>query len=206
MDDGTIAGRKAGDGRADALSRLHQPVPVPAALPRRSPLTHADMTDVAAPRRIAGAFCFGTGPMQDPMPSGQLSSRAIVELCASPSTRMPRFSSARATATSPRSPRIYAHAVRHGTASFEIEPPDESRDDATVRDAAPPADILFWSPSLTARSWATPMPGLIARGRPIAGRVEDSIYVAPRSQRRGIGRALLDAPDRRVRSGAAFVR
>jgi len=41
--------------------------------------------------------------------------------------------------------RIYDHAVRHGTASFEIEPPDE-----------------------------------------------DTMYVAASSQRRGIGRALLE--------------
>ena len=36
------------------------------------------------------------------------------------------------------------------------------------------------------------MPGLIAPGRPITGAVEDSIYVAPRSHRRGVGRALIE--------------
>ena len=36
--------------------------------------------------------------------------------------------------------------------------------------------------------------------------VEDSIYVAPQAQRRGVGRALLDAPDRGVGSAAASAR
>jgi len=39
MEDGTIVGRKAVMGRALALSRLHQPVPVLVALPRRPSLS-----------------------------------------------------------------------------------------------------------------------------------------------------------------------
>ncbi len=42
---------QGGDGRADALSRLHQPVPVPAAPLRRPPLTHRNGIGIAAPRR-----------------------------------------------------------------------------------------------------------------------------------------------------------
>ena len=50
------------DGRADALSRLHQPVPVHAALPRRSPLSRSAELRIAAPRPSAGAFFYwGTG-------------------------------------------------------------------------------------------------------------------------------------------------
>jgi phosphinothricin acetyltransferase len=85
---------------------------------------------------------------------------------------------------------IYAKAVRHGTASFEIEPPDE-------REMKRRYDELRASgyPFLVAEA-----DGIIAgyayagahRARPAYRfSVEDSIYIAPRSQRRGIGRALL---------------
>jgi phosphinothricin acetyltransferase len=86
--------------------------------------------------------------------------------------------------------RIYAHAVKHGTASFELEPPDE-------------AEIARRLEALLARRF----PYLIAaqdgvilgyayagpyRARPAYDWcVEDSIYIAPDMQRRGIGRLLL---------------
>ena len=56
--DGGRHGRRpqGGDGRADALSRLHQPVPVPAAPVRRSPLTPATGSDFCAPAMSRGAF------------------------------------------------------------------------------------------------------------------------------------------------------
>jgi L-amino acid N-acyltransferase YncA len=75
--------------------------------------------------------------------------------------------------------RIYADAVLHGTASFEIDPPDR---DEMARRFAELAGGGF--PYLVAQSAGT-----------VAGyrwTVEDSIYVAADSQRRGIGRALLD--------------
>jgi L-amino acid N-acyltransferase YncA len=87
--------------------------------------------------------------------------------------------------------RIYAHAVRHGTASFELDPPDEA--EMTRRQRA----LLGGGyPYLVAQ-----VDGTIA-GYAYAGAyrmrpayrwtVEDSVYIAPEAQRRGIGRALLE--------------
>jgi phosphinothricin acetyltransferase len=87
--------------------------------------------------------------------------------------------------------KIYADAVRHGTASFELEPPDE-------------ADMAARQNALLAKNF----PYLVAeRAGAVAGYayagpyrtrpaydwcIEDSIYVAPDCYRQGIGRALLE--------------
>jgi L-amino acid N-acyltransferase YncA len=87
--------------------------------------------------------------------------------------------------------RIYADAVRHGTASFEIDPPDQD-------EMARRFDVLAASgfPYLVAQSTRTVVGYAYAgpyRAWPAyRWTVEDSIYVAPDGQRRGIGRALLD--------------
>jgi L-amino acid N-acyltransferase YncA len=86
--------------------------------------------------------------------------------------------------------RIYAGAVVHGTATFEIEPPDE-------------AEMARRQQALLARSYpylVAERAGIIA-GYAYAGPyrdrraydwcVEDSIYVAPQFHRQGIGRLLL---------------
>ena len=86
--------------------------------------------------------------------------------------------------------RIYAHAVTYGTATFEIEPPDE-------------AEMARRQTSLLAKRF----PYLVAeRDGQVAGYayagpyrdrraydwcVEDSVYVAPEFHRQGIGRLLL---------------
>ncbi|MGH6767656.1 MAG: GNAT family N-acetyltransferase [Xanthobacteraceae bacterium] len=91
--------------------------------------------------------------------------------------------------------RIYAHAVAHGTASFELEPPDDAeirrRFDA-LRDGGFP--YLVAEPNsadeatILGYAYAGPY-----RARPAYRfTVEDSIYLAPDAQGRGIGRALLD--------------
>lgn len=87
---------------------------------------------------------------------------------------------------------IYAPAVLHGTASFEIEPPDVA--EMTRRRQAL---VTGGHPYLVAE-----MDGRIA-GYAYAGpyrprsayrfTVEDSIYIAPDAHRRGVGRALLGA-------------
>ncbi len=86
--------------------------------------------------------------------------------------------------------RIYADAVRHGTATFEIEPPDEA--EMTRRMAALLAGNY---PYLVAEIGA----GVVGyaycgpyRARP-AYRwcVENSIYVDPQFHRRGIGMDLM---------------
>src|ERR1700689_1781798 len=86
--------------------------------------------------------------------------------------------------------RIYAHAVAYGTASFELEPPDE-------------AEMARRQQALLARNFpyiVAELAGAVA-GYAYAGPyrdrraydwcVEDSLYVAPEFHRKGIGRLLL---------------
>ena len=87
--------------------------------------------------------------------------------------------------------RIYAHAVRHGTASFETEPPDETemarRQNALIA-SGHPFLVAALAGTVVGYAYAGPY-----RARPAYRfTVEDSIYVAPEAQRHGIGRALLD--------------
>jgi L-amino acid N-acyltransferase YncA len=92
--------------------------------------------------------------------------------------------------------RIYAHAVLHGTASFELEPPDMTemarRLDALLADGFPflvaGSDGKSMNGEILGYAYAGPY-----RARPAYRfTVEDSVYIAPKAQRRGIGRALLD--------------
>ena len=88
--------------------------------------------------------------------------------------------------------RIYAHAVRFGTASFELEPPDEAemalRQRALV-EAGYPYLVAEIDSAVFGYAYAGPY-----RHRPAyRWSVESSIYVAPEAHRRGVGRALLDA-------------
>jgi L-amino acid N-acyltransferase YncA len=88
--------------------------------------------------------------------------------------------------------RIYAHAVRHGTASFELEPPDEAemlRRQRALIDGGYPYIVAEGGGVLAGYAYAGPF-----RPRPAYRfSVEDSVYVAPEVQRRGVGRVLLDA-------------
>jgi L-amino acid N-acyltransferase YncA len=86
--------------------------------------------------------------------------------------------------------RIYEHAVRHGTASFEIEPPDEkemTRRYEALRAGKYPYLVAEIGGAIAGFAYAGPY-----RARPAYHwSLEDSIYIAPQSQRRGIGRGLL---------------
>ena len=87
--------------------------------------------------------------------------------------------------------RIYAKAVREGTASFEIEAPDETemadRQQALLAGGYP---YLVAEQAGATAGYAYVGP---YRSRPAyRWTVEDSVYVAPQWQGRGIGRALLD--------------
>src|SRR5688572_23870191 len=86
--------------------------------------------------------------------------------------------------------RIYAEAVRHGTASFEIEPPTEdemSRRMCALLDGGFPYFAVEFDGTLVGYAYAGPY-----RARPgYRFTVEDSIYVDPTAQGRGVGRALL---------------
>src|SRR5688500_6240166 len=88
--------------------------------------------------------------------------------------------------------RIYAHAVRHGTASFELEPPEEAemtRRQRALLDGGYPYLVAEIDGSVAGYAYAGPY-----RTRPAYRfSVENSIYVAPEAHRRGIGRVLLDA-------------
>lgn len=87
---------------------------------------------------------------------------------------------------------IYAHAVRYGRGTFELEPPDEQ--EMGVRQA----ELLAGGyPYLVAESGGRPLGYAYAsryRPRPAyAGTVECSVYVHEEAQGRGVGRALLQA-------------
>ena len=87
--------------------------------------------------------------------------------------------------------RIYDHAVRHGTASFELEPPDEAEIRRRMGDLVGrgyPYLVAELDGVVAGYAYAGPY-----RTRPAyRWSVEDSIYIAPQMQRRGVGRALLD--------------
>ena len=86
--------------------------------------------------------------------------------------------------------QIYAAAVRHGTASFELEPPSEAEMAQRQRalfDGGYPYFAAEIGGSLVGYAYAGPY-----RPRPAYRfTVEDSIYIEPQAQGRGIGRALL---------------
>ncbi len=86
---------------------------------------------------------------------------------------------------------IYAHAVRHGTASFELEAPDEAemlRRQRALLDGGYPYLVAEVDGVVAGYAYAGPY-----RARPAYRfSVENSIYVAPDAHRRSIGRALLD--------------
>src|SRR5687767_5181845 len=87
--------------------------------------------------------------------------------------------------------RIYAHAVKHGTASFELDAPDEAEMMRRMR-----ALIDGGFPYLAAEADGVLLGYAYAghyRTRPAYRfTVEDSVYVDSRAQRRGVGRALLE--------------
>ena len=77
-----------------------------------------------------------------------------------------------------------------GTASFELEPPDEA-EMARRHQALLAGGYPYLVAERPARLPVTPMPAPIAPGRPIDGALKNSVYVAPEFHRRGIGRLLL---------------
>src|ERR1700704_5609684 len=85
---------------------------------------------------------------------------------------------------------IYDHAVRQGTASFELAPPDASemaRRRQALVDAGYPYLVAEIDGVIAGYAYAGPY-----RARPAyRWSVEDSIYVAPHMHRRGVGAALL---------------
>ena len=94
------------------------------------------------------------------------------------------------TADIPAITAIYAHAVRHGTASFELEPPTEpemTRRMQAVLDGKFPYLAADIDDKLAGYAYAS-----LYRTRPAYRfTVENSVYVAADMHRRGVGKALL---------------
>ena len=87
--------------------------------------------------------------------------------------------------------RIYAQSVSTGTASFELEPPDEAemaRRMQALFDGGYPYIVAEIGGAIAGYAYAGSY-----RPRPAYRfSVEDSIYVDPNAQRRGVGRVLLE--------------
>jgi len=86
--------------------------------------------------------------------------------------------------------RIYGNAVRSGTASFELEPPDEAemlRRMHTLLDGGFPYIAAEIDGEVVGYAYAGPY----RPRRAYRFSIEDSIYIDPAAQRRGVGRALL---------------
>jgi len=86
--------------------------------------------------------------------------------------------------------RIYAHAVEHGTASFELEPPDEAEMAKRMQallDGKFPYFVAEIDGKIAGYAYAS-----LYRTRPAYRfTVEDSVYIAPDMHRRGLGKVLL---------------
>jgi phosphinothricin acetyltransferase len=95
------------------------------------------------------------------------------------------------TSDIPAITRIYAHAVEHGTASFELEPPTEAemaRRMQALLDGKFPYFIAEIDGKIAGYAYAS-----LYRTRPAYRfTVEDSVYVAPDMHRRGVGKVLLE--------------
>ena len=85
---------------------------------------------------------------------------------------------------------IYAHAVLHGTASFELEPPDEAemlRRMMALLQGGFPYLVAEHAGGVAGYAYA----GLYRTRPAYRFTLEDSVYIDPALQRRGVGRALL---------------
>jgi phosphinothricin acetyltransferase len=86
--------------------------------------------------------------------------------------------------------RIYAHAVTHGTASFELTRPDEAemrQRMQNILDGKFPYFVAELDGAVVGYAYAS-----LYRTRPAYRfTVENSVYVAPEIHRRGVGKALL---------------
>ena len=94
------------------------------------------------------------------------------------------------TATSadiPAITRIYAHAVANGTASFELEPPDEA-EMARRQQALLTRNFPYIAAELAGAVVGYAYAGPYRDRRAYDWCVEDSLYIVPELHRKGIGR------------------
>ncbi|MEE1656674.1 GNAT family N-acetyltransferase [Microvirga sp. CF3062] len=87
---------------------------------------------------------------------------------------------------------IYAHAVTHGTASFELDPPSQA-EMARRRDAILEGGYPYLVAEQGGKLLGYAYAGAYRTRPAYRSTVEDSIYVAPSAQGQGVGRALLVA-------------
>jgi phosphinothricin acetyltransferase len=86
---------------------------------------------------------------------------------------------------------IYTDAVRFGTASFEVDPPDTAEMGerfAVLAAGGFPYLVAATDAGIAGYAYAGPYRTRVA----YRNTVEDSVYLGPQFHRRGIGRALLD--------------
>ena len=96
------------------------------------------------------------------------------------------------TSDIPAITRIYAHAVEHGSSSFELTPPNEAemaRRMAELVGGNFPYLVAEIDGALAGYAYA----GLYRTRPAYRFTLEDSVYIAPDMHRRGLGRALLVA-------------
>jgi len=86
--------------------------------------------------------------------------------------------------------RIYAHAVAYGTASFELEPPDEA-EMARRQNALLAGNFPYIVAEVAGVVAGYAYAGPYRDRRAYDWCVEDSLYIAPEFHRKGIGRLLL---------------
>jgi phosphinothricin acetyltransferase len=95
---------------------------------------------------------------------------------------------------------IYAHAVLHGFASFEVEPPDVAeiaRRRRTILDGGYPHIVADRDGEVQGYAYASAYRPRVS----YRYTVENSIYIRPDRQRQGIGQALLAALIERCEAG-----
>ena len=85
---------------------------------------------------------------------------------------------------------IYAHAVRHGTASFELEPPNEAEMTRRMQ-AALDGKFPYLAADIDGKLAGYAYASLYRTRPAYRFTVENSVYVAPDMHRRGVGKALL---------------
>jgi phosphinothricin acetyltransferase len=98
---------------------------------------------------------------------------------------------AAAAADIPAITAIYAHAVSFGTATFEIDPPDQQEMGERFRDLCG-GGFPYVVATSGARVVGYAYAGLYRTRVAYRNTLEDSVYIDPDFHRRGVGRALLD--------------
>ncbi|MBV9349027.1 MAG: N-acetyltransferase [Pseudolabrys sp.] len=88
--------------------------------------------------------------------------------------------------------RIYGHAVKTGTASFELEPPDEAEMKTRMENLLN-GKFPYLAAEIDGKVAGYAYAGLYRTRPAYRHTVENSVYVAPEFHKRGIGKVLLDA-------------